>query len=85
MKVAVFDTYVTKKDSAIMHFDILVPQDTPQDQVLAFGREYLVSKKQPGQPLTAQECRFCHTEHANARIEQEIQARGYFIIEFEGC
>lgn len=26
MKVAVWDTYVTKKDGTIMHFDIMVPE-----------------------------------------------------------
>jgi hypothetical protein len=26
MKVSVFDTYVTKKDGDLMHFDIIVPE-----------------------------------------------------------
>jgi len=27
MKVAVWDTYVTKKDGSVMHFDIIVPEE----------------------------------------------------------
>jgi Domain of unknown function (DUF2024) len=47
MKVSVFDTYVTRKDGAIMHFDILVP-DTENDyaKVHEYGKAYLATKGQ---------------------------------------
>ncbi len=85
MKVAVFDTYVTKKDGGVMHFDVLVPKETPPDQVLRFGREYLERVGQKGQPLTAKECQFCHIEEASRAVEQAIQKSGYYILEMEGC
>jgi hypothetical protein len=86
MKIAVYDTYVKKKDGAVMHFDILVP-DTFKDtaKIHAFGHEYLATKGQEGQSLTAKECRFCHIEQADAEIEQSVKAKGYFIIEMQGC
>lgn len=86
MKVSVYDTYVKKKDGTVMHFDILVP-DSEKDTVKihGFGRDYLATKAQAGQPLTSKECRFCHIEQADEAIEQAISTKGYFIIEMEGC
>lgn len=86
MKVSVWDTYVTKKDGSIMHFDIIAP-DTLKDETIihTFGKDYLQSKKLEEQPLTARECRFCHIEDATAEMETIIAKNGYFIIEMENC
>ena len=54
MKVAVYDTYVVKKDGKTMHFDVIVPEGESHERVLAFGREYLKSVGQEGQTLTTQ-------------------------------
>lgn len=86
MKVAVYDTYVTKKDGTVMHFDILVPDSLKNDELIhGFGRDYLSSKKQEGQPLTTAECRYCHIEEATAEVVAEIESKGYSIIEMQGC
>ena len=86
MKISVYDTYVKKKDGTVMHFDILVP-DNEKDttKIHAFGHAYLATKGQAEQPLTSNECRFCHIEQAEPEIEQDIRSKGYFIIEMEGC
>ena len=86
MKIAVYDTYVNKKDGQTMHFDIFVP-DSMKDtiKIHGFGQEYLATKGQAGQPLTSKECRFCHIEQADAAIEQSVNEKGYFIIEMQGC
>jgi hypothetical protein len=86
MKIAVYDTYVTKKDGRIMHFDILVP-DTLKDEekIHEFGNEYLRYKNQEGQPLTTAECRFCHIEEASKAVENDVEQKGYSIIEMQGC
>ncbi|KMQ65171.1 hypothetical protein ACM46_08745 [Chryseobacterium angstadtii] len=86
MKIAVWDTYVTKKDGTLMHFDILVPDDM-NDTKLIFehGQNYLAQKGQKGQALTSKECSLCHIEEATPEIKQSIEARGYSIIEMEGC
>ncbi len=85
MKVAVFDTYVPKKDGQTMHFDILVVEGTGEAKVFRYGLEYLASVGQEGQPLSTTECRFCHMEQAEPVIEASIGELGYFIIEMEGC
>ena len=86
LKVSVYDTYVTKKQGGVMHFDILVDsKEKDLDKIYGFGREYLQSKGQEGQPLTSKQCRFCHVENATGAMEDSIQTKGYFIIEMEGC
>jgi len=86
MKVAVWDTYVTKKDGAIMHFDILVPENIKDTAVIYnYGKDYLKSKGQEGQPLTSKECRFCHVETVRPNWKEAISKQGYFIIEMENC
>lgn len=86
MKVAVWDTYVTKTDGAQMHFDIIVPEDLKDEsKIYAFGKAYLHLKQQGQQPLTTKECQFCHIEQASEEMQQAIQEKGYFIVEMEGC
>lgn len=86
MKVAVWDTYVTKKDGTIMHFDIIVPEEIKDTSIIyAYGREYLKSKGQEGQPLTSKESRFCHIEPVKPQWEKEINQKGYCIVEMENC
>lgn len=86
MKVAVWDTYVTKKDGNIMHFDIVAPEEIKDTAIIyGYGRAYLKSKGQDGQPLTSNECRFCHIETLKLQWEAAIKQKGYFIIEMENC
>ena len=86
MKVAVWDTYVTKKDGSVMHFDIIAPEEIKDTTIIyGYGREYLKTKGQEGQPLTSKECRFCHIESVRPQWEVEIKQKGYFIIEMENC
>jgi len=86
MKVAVWDTYVTKKDGSVMHFDILAPVEIKDTTIIyGYGKAYLKTKGQEGQPLTSKECRFCHVETLRPNWEADIKSKGYFIIEMEGC
>ena len=86
MKVAVWDTYVTKKDGTIMHFDIIVPETIKDENIIyGFGKEYLIKKNQGSQHLTARECRFCHIESIKPHWETAITSKGYFIFEMENC
>ncbi len=86
MKVAVWDTYVTKKDGSVMHFDIIAPEEIKDTTIIyGYGTEYLISKRQEGQPLTSKQCRFCHIETVRPDWEAEIKQKGYFIIEMENC
>ena len=86
MKVAVWDTYVTKKDGSIMHFDILAPEDMKDEKTIhEYGKAYLISKNQQDQTLTAKECIFCHIEQASDVMVTAIEKQGYFIVELENC
>ena len=86
MKIAVWDTYVTKKNGSIMHFDIIAP-DTIKDTatIYEYGKTYLKSKGQDGQSLTSKQCRFCHIETATKEMLERIQGKGFYIIEMENC
>ena len=86
MKMAVWDTYVTKKDGKIMHFDIIAPEEIKDSNVIFnYGKNYLKSKGQEGQPLSSKECRFCHVETLRPLWREDIVKKGYFIIEMENC
>lgn len=86
MKVAVWDTYVGRKNGTVMHFDIIVPATLEdRDQIFEMGRAYLKLKNEEGQPLTSEQCQFCHIEEVNPQWLEEIQSKGYYIYEMEGC
>ncbi len=86
MQVAVWDTYVTKKDGTVMHFDIITPDHIKDEETIhTFGKEYLLSKNQETKSLTAKECNFCHIEKGTDEMTLGILQRGYYIIEMENC
>jgi len=86
MKVAVWDTYVSRKDGTVMHFDIIVPSELKDEETIYnFGREYLKSKDEEGQQLSSKECAFCHIEEVKPEWEDIINQNGYFIYEMENC
>ncbi len=85
-KVNVWDTYVTRKDGGLMHFDILAPVDVTDPQLIyEYGQAYLATKGQGGQALAAAQCRFCHVEQLQPEMEHDIASKGFFVIEMEGC
>ncbi|MBC7846358.1 MAG: DUF2024 family protein [Flavobacterium sp.] len=86
MKIAVWDTYVTRKDGKVMHFDILVDENLKDEQIIFdHGKTYLKSVNQEGQELTSKECTFCHIDKAPEATEQQILKNGFAIIEIENC
>lgn len=85
MNVAVWDTYVTKKDGTVMHFDIIVPTYIKMGDIYEYGMAYLKNKGFQGQSLTSKECKFCHIETINPQWEEEIKKKGFFIYEMENC
>ena len=86
MKVAVWDTYVSRKDGTVMHFDIIVPAEMKDENtVYNFGKEYLNKKNHEVQALAANECIFCHIETVKPDWEESIKQNGYYIYEMENC
>lgn len=69
-----------------MHFDIIAPKEiTETDVIYRYGKDYLKTKQQDGQELSAKECSFCHIETVLPEWEAEINEKGYTIIEMENC
>jgi len=86
MKIAVWDTYVTKKNGNTMHFDILVnEEETDLEKIFSYGKKYLKMKGQEDSHLTSKECNFCHIDKASEEVESSISNDGFYIIEMEGC
>jgi hypothetical protein len=85
MECAVYDTYVTKKDGRIMHFDVIVEANTSHEKAIDYGKEFLEQVGQGGQTMTQEECQFCHIQEAPPVVAKEIENRGYFIQKMEGC
>jgi hypothetical protein len=84
MIIAVWDTYVKRKNGTILHFDILVPasQNDP-DTIYQYGAEYLASIGEDASGLSAEQCRFCHVEEPDEITLRTIQEKGYFILELD--
>ena len=85
MECAVYDTYITKKDGRIMHFDVIVEANTSHEKAINYGKEFLEQVGQGGQTMTQEECQFCHIQEAPPVVANEIENRGYFIQKMEGC
>jgi hypothetical protein len=86
MKVSVWDTYVQREENKLMHFDILVPHDLKDEEIIfAYGKEFLKNKPFYTGEISSKECRFCHMEQATDEIVNEINKNGFFIIEMENC
>jgi hypothetical protein len=85
MKIAVYDTNVTKNNGEPMHFDVLVPTNASPEKAIAFGNQYLEQTGQVDRSLTSKECGFCHIEDANPNIAESIRKQGYYIHKIEGC
>jgi Domain of unknown function (DUF2024) len=85
MECAVYDTYVTKKDGRIMHFDVIVEASTPHEKAIEYGQQYLSTAGENGQKMTSEECQFCHIQAAPPSVEKAIKQEGYWIQRMEGC
>ena len=86
MKVAVYDTYVQRKDQKLMHFDILVPDSlTDQELIYRYGKAFLDSKGIDHEAFETSKCNFCHVEEVPENIRAEIGSKGHYIVELENC
>ena len=75
MQLSLYDTYVTKKDERIMHFDVIVEESTPQSKAIEYGKEYLNSADQGEQKITQEECQFCHIQEAPGVVEKDLEKK----------
>ena len=86
MKIAVWDTYVKRQNGLRMHFDILVSEETlDENQIYGYGKQYLDSKPFKTEAFDSKRCNFCHIENATFEIETAIRDKGFYILEMENC
>lgn len=84
MAVAVWDTYVKKKNGNVLHFDIIVPEELQDTSAIyQFGKYFLTGKGEQESAISTEQCRFCHIEEPTAEMMQSINANGYYILEME--
>ncbi len=86
MNVSVWDTFVQRKDGKVMHFDILAPSDFKnKKQIIAYGKNYLATKKFETENISTKKCSFCHIESASEKTTDLIKKYGFDIVELENC
>lgn len=83
MNIAVWDTYVKKKDGSVMHFDIIAPEAIKAEKIHEYGRAYLVVKNEAESRLDIEECQFCHIEEPTPEMKAAIDKQGYYILEMD--
>ena len=84
MKVAVWDTYVKKKNGNVMHFDIIVPDTVKDTEIIyRYGKAYLAQNGETESSLDTEECQFCHIEEPTPEMKEAISRQGYFILEMD--
>ena len=85
MRTAVYDTYYTSPSGKLLHFDVLVEHGVSQDDALQHARSWLNSIGETGDRLQQEKCNYCHSENAPEAIREEIENRGFYILQMEGC
>jgi len=84
MNFHVFDSYVKANDGHTMHFDVITDKNDAESAI-SFAKEWLKSIGEDSAKVTAEECKFCHSESVPEDMEIEIMTNGYFIAKMEGC
>ncbi len=86
MKIDVFDTYVKDQNGKTVHFDVFVKEGTSGDKAFQYALKYLSSiGKLDDYSLDQSRCNFCHTQAASLAVKDEVEEKGYYILEMEGC
>ncbi len=85
MKIDVYDSYAQTREGRVMHFDVFVETNTPAEQALQYGKNWLESIGEDTAGLNQSHCNFCHSEVANPEVQLSIKNDGYFILQMEGC
>lgn len=88
MKVAIWNTYVKRKDAVKeIQFDIVVPKTMNDLQtIIEFGLEYIRTKPFETWGLSSSECSSCKVDEKHQdKITNAIIKKGYAIQELENC
>lgn len=80
--VAIWDTYITKQNGEVLHLDIVVPEETSEEQVKKYCEDFINLKELKN--VKTKQCNFCHVEKATDEWEDSIHEYGYYIIPISG-
>jgi hypothetical protein len=80
----VFDTVAKAANGRIIHFNVILDEDDPQ-QALLCAKAWLNSIGLADAVVTPENCYFYHSLEAPEAIRQQIDLRGYGIYKMEGC
>ncbi len=84
MRLAIWDTYVSRDDGSVLHFDVVVPESHSNwAEVLKAACGYAAGRGIPDVRVTAEECRFCHWEDPDPVHLDAINEHGFAIIPLE--
>ena len=76
MECAVYDTYVTKKDGRIMHFDVVVDASTTTPEGNRLRKEYPFTAGQGGKKWTQEECQYLLTYRKHRHCRKRHRRKG---------
>lgn len=85
MKIDVYDTYATPSGRDTIHFDVFLPHGENVEKAFETAQQWLSSIGENPEGLKQSRCNFCHSEMARPDIAKEIEEKGYFILQMEGC
>jgi hypothetical protein len=85
MQLDVFNTYVTRDDGVVMHFDVLMPKGSASEHAQSNALDWLQTIGITANQVLLDSCQYCHSEDATPEIERDVQQQGYFILQMEGC
>ncbi len=73
-----------ESDQNQVNFDV-VTDTNDIEKATSFAKEWLKSIGEESSTITANECKFCHTQSVPEDMEIEIMTDGYSISKMEGC
>lgn len=85
MQIDVFDTHVTTTDNKRLHFDVFLPTGKEGELAEKYAKAWLESIGIQASNIHQESCVYCHSEAANPDVQKEIEEKGYFIYQMEGC
>lgn len=84
MKAAVWDSYLKKANGNVLHFDVVVPDNSSESAIVyKYAYEYLKSKGIDGAEINVKNCQFCHIESLTDKMRSDIESKGFHIIEMD--
>ncbi len=84
MEFHVFDTHVIARDGHVMHFDVITDKNDVE-AAIRYAEKWLASVGEEGARVTAEECRFCHSQTVPDEVQIDIMTDGCHIARMEGC